>query len=176
MTLRDEFEGLWPIPNNVIFDELSQEYHWRGYPNTTSPVNDLWESFCDGARVQQNRVEELEAALRDLLSAVDYEQELTTARNQAEKALSRQGLRRAVTMDDAVQAGNSVLLNEQAMLLRECRAALDDLVKKKPGIEALHCGSTTIGNLRASLGKHRPQGVMGVERLTMAKTAQERTE
>lgn len=88
MTLRDEFEDLWPIPNNVIFDELSQEYRWRDYPNTTSPVNDAWESFCDGARVQQKRVEELEAALRDLLTAVDYEQGLTEPRVNAEKALS----------------------------------------------------------------------------------------
>lgn len=87
-----------------------------------------------------------------------------------EFVISRQRLRRAVTMEDAVQAGNSVLLNEQAMLLRECRAALDDLVKKKPGIEALLCGSTTIGNLRVSLGAHRPQGVMG------SATAQERAE
>jgi hypothetical protein len=67
MTLRDEFEGLWPIPSNVIFDEPSQEYRYRDYPNTTSPVNDMWESFCDGARVQQKRVEELEEALRGLL-------------------------------------------------------------------------------------------------------------
>lgn len=59
ITLRDEFENLWPIPNNVIFDELTQEYRWRDYPNTTPPVNDMWESFCDGARVQQKRVEEL---------------------------------------------------------------------------------------------------------------------
>jgi hypothetical protein len=63
ITLRDEFEDLWPIPNNVIFDELTQEYRWRDYPNTTPPVNDMWESFCDGARVQQKRVEELEEAL-----------------------------------------------------------------------------------------------------------------
>jgi hypothetical protein len=88
MTLRDEFEDLWPIPNNVIFDEPSQEYRYRDYPNTTSPANDMWESFCDGARVQQRRVEELEAALRDLLRAVDYEQELTDPRVNAEKALS----------------------------------------------------------------------------------------
>lgn len=66
-------------------------------------------------------------------------------------------------MDEAVRAGDAVLMAEQAALLRECRAALDDLIKKKPGIEALLCGSTTLGNLRASLYDYRPQGVMGKE-------------
>lgn len=64
-------------------------------------------------------------------------------------------------MADILAAGDSVLLNEQAQLLRECRAALDDLIIKKPDIAGLVCGSTTIGNLRASLYVHRPQGVMG---------------
>ena len=67
-------------------------------------------------------------------------------------------------MDEAIAAGDSVLLNEQAALLRECRAALDDLIAKKPGIEALQCGSTTLGNLRAELYKYRPQGVFGGDR------------
>ena len=63
-------------------------------------------------------------------------------------------------MAEAIKAGDGVLMAEQAMLLRECRSALDDLIKKKPGIEALLCGSTTLGNLRASLYDYRPQGVM----------------
>ena len=62
---------------------------------------------------------------------------------------------------NAIEAGNQVLLEEQAMLLRECRSMLDDLISKKPGIEYLTCGSTTVGNLRASLYKYRPQGVFG---------------
>lgn len=65
------------------------------------------------------------------------------------------------TMDDAVAAGDSVLMNEQAALLRECRFALDSLLTKKPMLAALLCGSTTLGNLRAELGKYRPQGVFG---------------
>jgi hypothetical protein len=65
------------------------------------------------------------------------------------------------SMDDAVAAGDSVLLNEQAALLRECRFALDEMIKKKPMITGLLCGSTTLGNLRAYLYDHRPQGVFG---------------
>lgn len=64
------------------------------------------------------------------------------------------------TMDDAVKAGDNVLMNEQASLLRECRAALDDLLKKKPMMAAMLCGSTTLGNLRASLYEFRPKGVI----------------
>lgn len=64
------------------------------------------------------------------------------------------------TMDDAVKAGDNVLMNEQAALLRECRRALDDLLKKKPMMAAMLCGSTTLGNLRASLYEYRPKGVI----------------
>lgn len=63
--------------------------------------------------------------------------------------------------DIALLAGDSILMNEQAKLLRECRAMLDELIEKKVGIESLVCGSTTIGNLRAELHKYRPQGVFG---------------
>lgn len=45
--------------------------------------------------------------------------------------------------------------DEEVALLRECRLALDELIRQKPGIEALMCGSTTLGNLRAELGKHK---------------------
>lgn len=67
-----------------------------------------------------------------------------------------------ITIDDAIAAGDSVLLNEQAALLRECRLALDELLKKKPMLAGLICGSTTLWNLRASLYDYRPQGVFGV--------------
>ena len=66
-----------------------------------------------------------------------------------------------VTMADAVAAGDSVLLNEQAALLRECRAALDSLIKQKPTLAGLLCGSTTLGNLKAELHAYRPQGILG---------------
>jgi hypothetical protein len=65
------------------------------------------------------------------------------------------------TMDDAVAAVDGVLMNEQAALLRECRAALDSLIELKPALAGLHCGSTTLGNLKASLYEYRPQGVFG---------------
>jgi len=63
-------------------------------------------------------------------------------------------------MKDAIIAGNEVLLNEQAWLLRECRGALDSLIKQRPNMAGLLCGSTTLGNLRAELGAYRPSGVM----------------
>ena len=63
-------------------------------------------------------------------------------------------------MKDAIIAGNEVLLNEQAWLLRECRGALDSLIKQWPNMAGLLCGSTTLGNLRAELGAYRPSGVM----------------
>jgi len=65
------------------------------------------------------------------------------------------------TMDDAIAAGNGVLIEEQAALLRECRAALDSLIQQKPALVGLMCGSTTLGNLKASLYDYRPQGVFG---------------
>lgn len=64
-------------------------------------------------------------------------------------------------MDEAIAAGDSVLLNEQAALLRECRLAIDSLIAQKPALAGLLCGSTTLGNLRASLYDYRPQGVFG---------------
>jgi hypothetical protein len=47
---------------------------------------------------------------------------------------------------------------EQAALLRECRAALDDLIRQKPTMAGLLCGSTTLGNLRAELHAYRDAG------------------
>jgi len=65
------------------------------------------------------------------------------------------------SMDDAIAAGDGVLIEEQALLLRECRHALDDLLRDKPMLAAKHCGTTTLGNLRAMLYDYRPQGVFG---------------
>ena len=62
-------------------------------------------------------------------------------------------------MEDAIAAVDGVLLGEQAALLRECRLALDDLLRQKPMMTGLHCGSTTLGNLRASLYEYRPQAI-----------------
>jgi len=62
-------------------------------------------------------------------------------------------------MKQALEAGNSFLLNEQAALLRECRIAIDSLLQQKPALAGLICGSTTLGNLKASLYEYRPQGV-----------------
>jgi hypothetical protein len=52
-------------------------------------------------------------------------------------------------------------MNEQAALLRECRMALDHLLRDKPMLAAKVCGTTTLGNLRAMLHEYRPQGVFG---------------
>ena len=65
------------------------------------------------------------------------------------------------TMDDALAAGDAVLLNEQAGLLRECRRAIDELLEKRPNLAGVRCGSTTLGNLRVLLHEYRPQGVFG---------------
>jgi hypothetical protein len=40
---------------------------------------------------------------------------------------------------------------ELAALLRECRLAMDDLLRQKPMMTGLQCGTTTLGNLRAML-------------------------
>ena len=40
---------------------------------------------------------------------------------------------------------------EMINLLKSCRNMLDDLIDKKPGIEGIEFGSTTIGKLRAEL-------------------------
>lgn len=76
-------------------------------------------------------------------------------------AVLRQALEQPDNIEEAIAAGDSVLLNEQAALLRECRAALDSLIKQKPTLTALVCGSTTLGNLRVDLHAYRPQGVFG---------------
>lgn len=65
------------------------------------------------------------------------------------------------SIDDAISSGDGILMEEQAKLLRECRTALDDLLNKKPTLAGLVCGSTTLGNLRASLYDYRPSGVFG---------------
>ncbi len=76
-------------------------------------------------------------------------------------ALVREDERELPTMQDAIEAGNGVLLNEQAALLRELRLALDDLLNKKPELAGLLCGTTTLGNHRATLYDYRPSGVFG---------------
>lgn len=68
------------------------------------------------------------------------------------------------TIDDAIAAGDGVLIEEQALLLRECRHALDDLLRDKPMLAAKVCGTTTLGNLKAMLYEYRPQGVFGVNK------------
>jgi hypothetical protein len=65
------------------------------------------------------------------------------------------------SMDEAIAAGDGVLMAEQALLLRECRRALDELLRDKPMLAAKLCGTTTLGNLRAMLYEYRPQGVFG---------------
>jgi len=44
---------------------------------------------------------------------------------------------------------------EQSALLRKCRVAIDRLIKKQPSLSMTLCGSTTLGNLKASLYDYR---------------------
>ena len=75
-------------------------------------------------------------------------------------------LRRDREMDEAVAAGDTVLMQEQASLLRRCRAAFDALANKGGLLMAVEyqCGHerNSVGNLRAELYESRPQGVFGV--------------
>ncbi|GAC1605824.1 MAG: hypothetical protein NVS3B3_04450 [Aquirhabdus sp.] len=68
-------------------------------------------------------------------------------------------------IDEAIAAGDAVLINEQASLLRQCRAALDAILSTKPMLGAkeykLGALQNSIGNLRAELSSYRPQGVFG---------------
>jgi hypothetical protein len=47
--------------------------------------------------------------------------------------------------------------DEKTALLRECRAALDDLLADKPLLAAKLCGTNTLGNLRAMLYAYRAE-------------------
>ena len=99
-------------------------------------------------------------ALRTIIEQAKRQQALDKMAEN-ERRLGIQMQPEPVTMNDAIAAGNGVLMNEQAALLRECRAALDSLIQKKPTLAGLLCGSTTLGNLKASLYDYRPQGVFG---------------
>jgi hypothetical protein len=44
---------------------------------------------------------------------------------------------------------------EEFSLLRECRVALEQLLKEKPLLAAKRCGSTTLGNLKTALLKYK---------------------
>jgi hypothetical protein len=52
--------------------------------------------------------------------------------------------------------------SEQAAMLRECRFAIDTLIEKKPALAMLLCGSTTLGNLKASLHDYRVKKIFDV--------------
>lgn len=56
---------------------------------------------------------------------------------------------------------DQILLNEQAALLRSCRAALDAVLDRHPmlGVMYFHIGEgrETVGNLRAELFKYRQE-------------------
>jgi len=66
-----------------------------------------------------------------------------------------------ITMADAIAAGQSVLIAEQAALLRECRSALHSLLTQKPMLGAFQYGTSTLGNLQASLHEYRPGSIFG---------------
>jgi hypothetical protein len=72
-------------------------------------------------------------------------------------------------IDEAIRAADGVLLNEQARLLRQCRAAIDTILDKKPMLGAMYYElgpmKGTLGNLRAELYDYRPQGVFGIKQV-----------
>ena len=108
-----------------------------------------------------NKTTEALKLAEEALDELRYANDTDIAKTKYYKALA--AIREALAepdMKDAIIAGNEVLLNEQAQLLRECRSALDSLIKQRPNMAGLLCGSTTLGNLRAELGAYRPSGVM----------------
>ena len=72
-----------------------------------------------------------------------------------------QDLRAFQEFSEALQAGDCVLMAEQAALLRECRAGIDALLIAKPQFAGFQFKSGTLGNLLIELRVPRPQGVMG---------------
>lgn len=42
------FEKSYIIPDDTDFNFKFQCYRYRDYPNTTHPINNLWEAFIDG--------------------------------------------------------------------------------------------------------------------------------
>lgn len=85
--------------------------------------------------------------------------EICAAAKQAEW-YCRHGISKLIAEHKALRA-EVERLREAASLLRECRLALDDLLRDKPMLAAKLCGTTTLGNLRAMLYEYRPQGVLG---------------
>lgn len=125
-----------------------------------------------GRCCQQKRMTKLEAwkAWCESAGTPDLATEFTLEQSSHGKAFSFawergfvDGMQRQMqsSVEKAVAAGDAVLMNEQASLLRECRAALDSLIAQKPTLAGLLCGSTTLGNLKAELHAYRPQGVFG---------------
>jgi hypothetical protein len=103
--------------------------------------------------------EQLADWLDDLFSS-DGEPKKAAAmlRKQADRI---EELEREKEFAQVIADGDKGIMNEQAALLRECRLALDTLLAQKPVLSGFKAGSTTLGNLRASLFEHRPRGVMG---------------
>lgn len=63
------------------------------------------------------------------------------------------------SMKDAVEAGNAVLINEQATLLRRCRSALDELLADKPLLAGFIANNETLGNLKVALYDYKTDGI-----------------
>ena len=75
-------------------------------------------------------------------------------------------LKRLKDFAATVNAVDEGLMAEQAMLLRQCRRALDDLLAARPMLLEFSYGGqivTTLGNLRSDLHEYRPQAIMGTQ-------------
>ena len=76
----------------------------------------------------------------------------------AEAVKELEAIQNHLFMLDAVNAGDGVLLNEQAELLRKCRRAIDNISLPD---DTLLFDSVTFGDLKQELNEPRPRGVFG---------------
>lgn len=162
------------------FTEHRKEY-------TEADVRLIIEAHEAELRRQHDLIQTLTDALKEIVEAHQHDTNdknpsLVAARAAISKAQSPVSLKQVATkhgiqmpenyistIDDAIASADGVLMNEQAALLLECRSAIDSLLAQKPMLSALQCGSTTLGNLKASLYAYRPQGIFGGAALNKAK-------
>lgn len=64
---------------------------------------------------------------------------------------------KAVECLDELLAGDSIVIEDQARLLRQCRYALEQLLEDNPKLVGRVYGSTTLGNLKAELAQYRSE-------------------
>ena len=49
--MREEFERLFPAPEEVVYNKQRDAYFWKNYPNTPhAEYNPMWEAWQAGFR------------------------------------------------------------------------------------------------------------------------------